>query len=249
MATLVADITASDNLIHVTGATLTEPRLRFRIDDEMLDLYGWDKKPLSGGYRPSGLDTTRWFVARGVGGTTPSSHSAGATLLTSLSASVSGDDLDTPLPFAGASSGEQTIRLLGPFTVETSGATGTAVADFTLPAEVLLIKAFAVLTDLGDAEFAEGARVRLNLRNHASPGSSTRVADYDVYNGAAAPNDRGHFEADRVLPEYNAVSTTNINVGKSAFPIVECDLTATWLGITTGSLSFDLYALIAEPAS
>ena len=103
MATLTADIGPNDTELRVTGdVSSVVPGIRFRLDDELLDLAGFDVYPLVGGYRVSGLDHSRWFVNRGVGGSVHEAHTAGTVLKASVSASISSGDLVPPDPFAGA---------------------------------------------------------------------------------------------------------------------------------------------------
>lgn len=111
MATLTENIDASQQVIRVTGATPDQGHFRVRIDDELLDVQGFARHELVGGYRPVGVDRTRWVVTRGVSGTTAASHSAGDTLHAAASALVSSADLTPPLPFAGEGGGVQTVRL------------------------------------------------------------------------------------------------------------------------------------------
>lgn len=101
MATLTENIDATQKVILVSGSAPDQGHFRIRIDDELMDVEGFDRKQLRGGYRDPGVDRTRWIVTRGVGGTTAATHSAGDTLKAAVSALLSADDLTPPLPFAG----------------------------------------------------------------------------------------------------------------------------------------------------
>lgn len=98
MATLVDAIGPNDNTIVVSEAIARGTRIR--IDDELLDVSGFMRFPLVNGYRPKGLDPTHLRVNRGVGASVRAAHDAGATITAAVSASVSGENLTPPVPFA-----------------------------------------------------------------------------------------------------------------------------------------------------
>jgi hypothetical protein len=116
MATLSGNITATQRSIRVSDGAAVTPGLRVRVDDELIDFIRFEPYPYINGVRQKGLDATRWVVTRGVGDSMPASHLAGATLTAAVQASVSSETLAPPDPFADAG-GEQTVRLLGPFTI------------------------------------------------------------------------------------------------------------------------------------
>jgi hypothetical protein len=117
MATLDGAVGASDPTIHVTGDTSEVAKgLRFRLDDELLELSEFEPYPNVNGYRRHGVDRTHWRVSRGVGGSVAAAHDGGTEILAAVTAAVSGENLTQPSPFAEGG-GVQTVRLLGPFTM------------------------------------------------------------------------------------------------------------------------------------
>ena len=101
MVTLAADVSATERCLRVEGSLDgIEPHSRFRIGDELVDLYGFDKFPRKAGRRQAGLDRTRWLVVRGVGGSRAQLHAAGTTIRAAISASVSSSGIQPPAPFA-----------------------------------------------------------------------------------------------------------------------------------------------------
>jgi len=146
MATLTSDITADQTVIGVTGSSRTTGHYRFRIDDELMDLQGFPKYELRGGYRQHGVDHSRWIVTRGVGGSTAATHSAGDTLKGVTSALVSSESETPPAPWAGAGT-EQTVRLLGPFSVAWNTpdiAANQLVSLTTLSAGTIILRAWMI---------------------------------------------------------------------------------------------------------
>ena len=112
MVTLATGIDADARILDVSGDVPDSvvPGLTLRVDDERMIFESFARLPVPRQTEP-GRNTTRWHVQR----SRPVEHDAGATVLLALPASVSGDLEVPPSPFAGT--GEQTIRLLGPYIV------------------------------------------------------------------------------------------------------------------------------------
>ena len=128
MVTLAADVSASERCLRVEGnLDGIEPHHRFRIGDELIDLYGFDRFPRKAGVRETGLDRTRWMVVRGVGGSQAQSHAAGTVIRSAISASVSSSGIEPPAPFPGViSSGEPGSHDHTEYAATTHGHTGYA---------------------------------------------------------------------------------------------------------------------------
>jgi hypothetical protein len=106
VTTLVGNITAGQRNIKVATPASAAVGLRFRIDDELCEIAGFDTHTdkLTRG-QARWTDRLYWIINRGLGDSVPASHTSGATLTGALPASVSGDDLDPPDPFADAGGG------------------------------------------------------------------------------------------------------------------------------------------------
>jgi hypothetical protein len=109
MTTLAENASASDREIVVDSDAALDPGQRFRLDDEILTFFGYDRDSVVDALlvrrserRPWTGERTRWAVERGQDGTTAASHLSGATLYAVADARVTGTDLTPPLPFAGA---------------------------------------------------------------------------------------------------------------------------------------------------
>jgi len=154
MATLAANISAATRLIQVTGGESVTLPFSFRLDDELLDLAGFDPHPLVAGFRQSGSDRTRWRVNRGAGGSTAASHTAGATLKAAKAAAVSAENLTPPVPFADAGEGAGGVTVDNtvdpPFNATTliaPGAIESAPDEADLTEIFIAYKRTVVLTD------------------------------------------------------------------------------------------------------
>lgn len=160
MATLTSTITATQQLIGLTGSvTAAVPGRLYRIEDEIVLLVTFEDVPAQAGQvRPIGLDHASWIVQRGFEGTTPATHTSGTTVYgtrdgygtgTSLvepSAIVTGGGAASPLAEVLAASPAAyagVARVIGPFAVAWNTAGFVDPADdgpvlVTLPAGTLI---------------------------------------------------------------------------------------------------------------
>jgi hypothetical protein len=101
--TLTANVGADDRLLLVTGDTsAAELGHLYRIDDEVVLLFEFDRYVVVAGRRRVGRDPSRWHVHRGAADSAVASHTAGAEIEAVSAALIAGDDLTPPDPFAGA---------------------------------------------------------------------------------------------------------------------------------------------------
>lgn len=132
MATLTDNIDASQRLIRVTTPGAAAVGLRFRIDDELLDLSGFDTTTDWLTRTARKTDHEYWLVNRGVGESVAASHLAGATLTGAVAASVSGETLAEPAPFAGLGAAANPAAFVEPTT-----ATPEAIAQAMIDAGLM----------------------------------------------------------------------------------------------------------------
>lgn len=114
--TLTANIDADDRVLGVTGTVPDGigPGYRFRLDDELLDLTGFEHHDVDyPANRQQDPNRNRWYVRRGLVGSTAASHTAGAAILGATDAFVSAESGETaPGPFAvdgGASAVQRNV--------------------------------------------------------------------------------------------------------------------------------------------
>jgi hypothetical protein len=156
--TLTSNISSSDEVIRVTGTVTETPGYAFTIDNEAFRLRSFASPAPAGGDNVSPVPTNvnYWRVARGFRGTTPASHTAGASLVTV-----------PPIPTAGGGGG-------GTF----NGGTIAGVASADVP--TLRIVPPADQADTGDALFVI---VDPGQSSHVDNGVFEITADGTLYLG------------------------------------------------------------------
>lgn len=102
MATLAADISATTRTITLSGdVSAAVPGKLYAIDDEVILLEGYEPygTPVGGDDHGSeDLNSAAWRVKRGQGGSTPATHSSGATVYGAITSVALGTGLVAPSP-------------------------------------------------------------------------------------------------------------------------------------------------------
>lgn len=220
MTALTANITDSQTLIPVdaglTNGTFQYP-LYFTIGDEAIRVTGR-------------VHETTWLVDRGVAGTTAASHSDDAALTRYYPDS------------AASTGGEQTIRLLGPYTVnfDDPGIDDYAEVGEVIAAGTLIVSAWVVITTgLVSNPAGDGHSIYVSLGQDTGGmlAAYASVASSDVTIGEPIwiNNDGTGIGGKRI----GMVPSGGRHLNISMYP---------GQGVFTAGV-VDVYALIAEPAA